>query len=649
MEHIKQNGNENAGQDRSRLAKLQNKEKVKWTVMVYLAGDNNLTANCITVLQQLEAVNYNKDIRVLACFDSNTPWPRGSRYLAVNGKWFANDDTVNWDIYNDLILAEDRGHGIQAPDFCNNVISSHENTPAAPSMTRTEVSKGLNRFIWWAKEQGPSDRYMLILYGHGPVVAGNTFLVREHPVSSLSMTDIPKVLEPHFGRDKRKLDILAFQNCAMNGIETAYEVKDHVEHMIGSQGLVLAYGWPYDKIIQALADNLDDSPPKISKKLLEACARHLIDFSVMDRSSEQSVCDLSKLDDAENLTDAITELSKELKGAIDFVPAPDQRNLQDKSQQVVRYPVICDAVRLARLEAQTFWGETFVDVYDFCERLLKKCNEAVLVQNDLINRLVTIQRGHGILEPCIRETDLRETCLVMKLKKIIECCTNVMDRVEEMVPYSYYIGPELQYSHGLSIYFPWSRPTEPYTFSKKGNEHVVVTAFETYSGYRFVQNSGWADFLKYFYRATLRKVRRSDRDFYMRGTGESLALGMVRESYREPAVVLTTEYLQKTESTGSGDDSEGWSNVKNYPRRNYLSPSDCPRRPNINQDAQKIHGTSFTTGVSYLGWNICEFVADVIRKKQVNGNNGCNETEESSREEAVSEQKKQEPERAGSR
>jgi hypothetical protein len=224
-----------------------------------------------------------------------------------------------------------------------------------------------------------------------------------------------------------------------------------------------------------------------------------------------------------------------------------------------------------------------------------------------------------------------------------------MDRVEEMVPYSYYIGPELQYSHGLSIYFPWSRPTEPYTFSKKGNEQVVVTAFETYSGYRFVQNSGWADFLKNFYRATLRKVRRSDRDFYMRGTGESLALGMVRESYREPAVVLTTEYLQKTESTGSGDDSEGWSNVKNYPRRNYLSPSDCPRRPNINQDAQKIHGTSFTTGVSYLGWNICEFVADVIRKKQVNGNNGCNETEESSREEAVSEQKKQEPERAGSR
>ena len=641
MENIKLNGNENAGQDRCRLAKLRKKEKVKWTVMVYLAGDNNLTAHCITVLQQLEAVKYNKDIRVLACFDSNTPWPKGSRYLAINGKWSENDETVDWEIYNDLILAKDRGHDIQAPDFCNGVISSNGNTPAADSMTRTDVAQGLDRFLEWATGQGHSDRYMLILYGHGPVVAGNTFLAKENPVSSLSMTDIPKVLGPYFGDKGRKLDILAFQNCAMNGIETAYEVKDHVEHMIGSQGLVLAYGWPYDKIIQALADNLNDSPSKICKKLLKACARHLIDFSVMDRSSEQSVCDLSRLDDAENITDAITELSKELKDAIDFVPAPAQRKLKDKEQKVVKYPVICDAVRLARLEAQTFWGETFVDVYDFCERLLKKCNEAVLVQNDLINRLVTIRRGHGILAPCIRETDLRETDLVIKLKKIIECCKSVMDRVEEAVPYSYYIGPELQYSHGISIYFPWSRQSEPYTFRPEGNGYVLVTAFETYSGYRFVKESGWADFLKYFYRATLRKVRRSDRDFYMRSDNESLSLGMVREEFKAPQNVLTTEYLQKTDSNSGGVDYAVWSNVKNYPRRNYLSPSDCPKRIQLEGSHQAGQSPDFqvpvSPPVSYLGWNICEFVADVIRKKEDNSNNNGCKTEISFSVETVSE------------
>ena len=643
MENIKLNGDENANRTGR---KFQRPREVKWTVLVYLAGDNNLTANCITVLQQLEAVAYTKDIRVLACFDSNTPWPKGSRYLAVNGKWFPNDETVNWEIYNDLILAKERDHEIQAPDFCNGVISPNGDKPTWEPMKRTDVGEGLSRFLGWAMKQGPSDYYMLVLYGHGPVVAGKTFLARENPVSSLSMKDLSIVLEPHFGRN-RKLDILAFQNCAMNGIETAYEVKDYVEHMIGSQGLVLSYGWPYDKIVGKLVENLDVEPLDFSREILKVCARHLIDFSVMDRSSEQSVCDLSKLNDKVTVTNAIGELGSKLIETLEFTDVPDERGLPDKQQKVLKYPVICDAVRLARLEAQTFWGETFVDVYDFCERLLKKCNETVLMQNDLITDLAQCDGDSG---PHIRETDLRKTDLLKKLTEIIECCTNVLNTVKDLVPYSYYIGPELQYSHGLSIYFPWSMPGEPYTFYRKANnEHVLETAFQTYSGYCFVKKSGWANFLRSFYRATIRKVRRSDRDFYMRGAGESLALGMVRETYREPTVVLTTEYLQKVDTNSGGGDPEVWSNVKNYPRRNYLSPSDCPRRPPINQNAVESPDTSFTTGVSYLGWNICEFVADVIKKKKVNGNNGSSKTKENSREEAVPEKMEPEPERADSR
>src|ERR1041384_1567615 len=152
MENLNQcNGDKNGTQRTSKLEKLG--EKVKWTVLVYLAGDNNLTANCITVLQQLEAVPYDGNIRVLACFDSNTPWPKGSRYLAINGKKFPNNDTLDWEIYNDLIIPRERGHGItQAPDFCNEVISDND-AQTADHMTRTDVAKGLQRFLDWAKKQ----------------------------------------------------------------------------------------------------------------------------------------------------------------------------------------------------------------------------------------------------------------------------------------------------------------------------------------------------------------------------------------------------------------------------------------------------------------------------------------------------------------
>jgi hypothetical protein len=588
----------------------------------------------------LEAVKYRKDVRVFACFDSNTPWPKGSRYLAINGKWRSNNRNLDWEIYNDLIVPGERNHDITAPDFCD------DDKPKGQPMKRTGVAEGLKRFLRWSMKQGESDHYMLVLYGHGPVVAGNTFLARENPVSSLSMKDLPTLLEPHFGlyRGKRrpKLDILAFQNCAMNGIETAYEVQDQVKYMIGSQGLVLSYGWPYEKIISALVDNPRDTPLDITNKILKACARHLIDFSVMDRSSEQSVCDLSKLRNRNNITAAIKELGGELQKVLAFK--------NEGHKRVLEYPVICDAVRLARLEAQTFWGETFVDVYDFCERLLKKCNRAIRVNSALIKNLkvdgalITKIVAEDALESGIRETDL-----VQHLRRIIQCCRNVMERVKEMVPYSYYIGSELQYSRGLSIYFPWSMPEEPYSFyyTKAGNEHVLVTAFETYSKYCFVRDSEWGEFLRYFYRATLRKVRRADRKFTMKTPTANLSLGVVDEQYTPPDEVLTTDRMRKTNSNGGAIDYEVWSNVKNYPRRNYVSPSDCPLT--VDQEARHRQGRGRyrdrnSPPISYLGWNICEFVADVIKRKPLNGNKGNGHKGISAQQKAVLRRLPTEPE-----
>src|SRR6185503_11989241 len=131
VQNIQFNGDQVASRNGHKPA--SNGRIPRWTVMVYLAGDNNLTSNCITVLQQLEAVKYKRNVRVLACFDSNTPWPKGSRYLAINGKWNKNNKHLDWEI----------------------------------PMKRTDVAEGLTRFMKWAMAQGPSEHYMLVLYGHG--------------------------------------------------------------------------------------------------------------------------------------------------------------------------------------------------------------------------------------------------------------------------------------------------------------------------------------------------------------------------------------------------------------------------------------------------------------------------------------------------
>jgi len=567
-----------------------------WTVLVYLAGDNNLTANCISVLQQLEAVKYNEDVCVLACFDSNTPWPRGSRYLAVNCPRNTINNDLDWEIHNDLIPPDERDHKFTPPNFCENPTAQSANPT-----TRTNVAEGLRRFLTWALEHHESERYMLVLYGHGPLVAGQTFLVRENPQSSLRFEDLRAVLGEHFNARKR-LDILAFQNCVMNGVETAYEVQEMVDMTIGSQGLVLAAGWPYEKIFDALVKNSKKPPEIISRELLKACARHLIDFSLMDRSSEQSVCDIRQLYLDRNLTTVIRELVTELHCGLKFEEVDGEQKL--------RYPAICDALRIARLEAQSYWGETFVDLYDFCERLVKQCDEAYSTHN-LVLKQLSIDGG----DPKARE---RQSDLVKLLKKIAGCCIDVMEKTRSMVPYSYYIGSDLQYSHGLSIFFPWTMPGEPYFFVQSGNEYILNTAFETYSKYKFVKDTGWGNFLQDFFKATLRKVRRADREFSLRTASNNGDLGLVEQRIAPQSQVLTGD-LQKSSSSTGYVDHEVWSYVKNYPRRNYLSPSDCRRKVN---DAgcqkpreQEQFPDETQPPVSYLGWNIAGLVAEVITKQ----------------------------------
>ena len=576
---------------------MAKREAPKWTIMVYLGGDNNLTTNCISVLQQLENVQYgDEDVCVLACFDSNTPAPKGARYLAINCKKRKVEAKFDWEIHNDLIPSFVRGpdHTIEAPDFCKPDAEVDRTPPSRPV-----VAEGLRRFINWAVENHTeSERYMLILYGHGPLVAGQTFLAKENPPSSLRLEDLQGVLNGYFGRGrKRKLDVIACQNCVMNGIETAYELKDHVNFMIGSQGLVLAHGWPYEKMIGAVLEDPNAPTPVIARKLLKACARHMLDFVVMDRSSEQSLCDLQCLRMNDNMTRAIRSLVNALRTGLAF----------DRKNDDVEYPSICNAVRLARLEAQSYWGETFVDLYDFCERLIKSCSEIDAVK------------------PCFLEdmgldvVDLpdRFKRLAAQINRIVACCIRVQTEVKKMVPESFYIGSELQYSNGLSIYFPWTLPGPPYFFKskgRKGKHFSLKTSFETYRGYTFVEATSWDCFLKSFFQATLRNVRRSPRRFMVRGTN-NLSLGLV-EQVEPPQEVITID-LQKSSSDTGNVDHEIWSSVKNYPRRNYLSPSDCPRRVDT-AGSQRPGSATFKNRnwppVSYLGWNITGLVAETITR-----------------------------------
>jgi hypothetical protein len=404
------------------------KKHSDWLIMVYLAGDNNLSAQTIAFLQELEAADHDRNVRVVAGFDSASPLPKGARYLEIkhhryDGRHYKRFD---WPLHNDLMTP---GHVVVYPDFCETVKGGAK-PPDEPV-----AEESLARFFDWVHEHYEAERYMLILFGHGPLVAGNTFLSDTNPPSYLKLRTFAQLLRTHL---RYELDILACDNCMMNGMETSVELYGRVKYMIGSQGLMLANGWPFREIIEAVGRYSSSDPKEISKEVLRVCARKLLDFSLMERSSEQAICDVTKFGKNDELVWAVKDLSQLLQKGLEFKP--------DSKGKYLFYPPVADAVRLARLEAQAYFSETFVDLYDFVFLLAKKCNDFKKLMHGMSRGVPKLQRFIVQTEGTTLKEFIEPWPLVQMFQAIADLCKKILEifRTKQVVPRAYYVCPQLQ-------------------------------------------------------------------------------------------------------------------------------------------------------------------------------------------------------------
>jgi len=582
--------------------KSPDKKSTEWLIMIYLAGDNNLSPQSIGYLQELEDATPNENVRVVAGFDPSMPLPRGARYLEINrhGATAHPYQGMDWPLHNDLLAPE---HVVVMPDFCK--------TQARPSFASEPVAKeAFARFLKWVSKSYEANKYMLILFGHGPLVAGNTFLSDSTPPSYLKLKDFARILNECF---PQKINILGCDNCVMNGIETAVQLHDKVDYMIGSQGLMLINGWPFRKIIQEVGNNYQSDPKDIAEGVLRVCAKNLLDFTLMDRSSEQAICDINKFGHTSNIVKAVKLLSVALQEGLSVYDAGPQKG-------ELRYPLVRDVVRQARIEAQAYWAEMFVDLYDFCELLLLRCNDVLCNLQTLIQQVFIYSLPPDKQKPAEIKKELLTWPPIQVLQDVATACQWIINifQTENVVTRSYYVCPQLQYSHGVSIYFPWTLPEGPLTFEPNGSETPQIkTPFDEYEKYDFNQYGDWANTLEAFFRATLRNVRRAEYEYT---EDDILFFTRTVISKGEDAERRTAAIDLLKSGQSSGDDEYDFLRIKNYPRRFYLSPADCARMlpvygPGGNATATSERVMADPSGVSYLGWNIRGFMAKVIGLK----------------------------------
>lgn len=167
-----------------------------------------------------------------------------------------------------------------------------------------------------------------------------------------------------------------------------------------------------------------------------------------------SMVDLDKVEVAKA---AISNLGEELSSALASGP--------DKS-------TVKDLIRLAHLDAQSFSGESYTDLYDFCWCLEWACEKSK--HTEVTNRI---------------KLACNKTRTALRSYK-----GDARDNDKTFVVSSAFMGAAVQYTHGLSVLFPWTAPIDP-EWKRKYDES------------RFSADTKWSEFLATYFKETMRATR----------------------------------------------------------------------------------------------------------------------------------------------
>jgi Clostripain family len=236
-----------------------NKPDYLWTVMVYLAGDNNLTEESVFSLTEMKEMQTDGRIAVIVQFDpkaSRVPTHRyvlhGARaHRTARGRAQLSPVTATLDARP---LEEPK---IKFPRPGAKARAQH--AKREDGETNSADPATLFDFISWTQEHFSAERYMVILAGHGAGTEEDFLLADENPMSSLSIPALRDVFEAVQETLPINIDILGMDVCLMSMVEVCYELNGFVDYLVSSESFSPAAGWPYGHILEKIDATLQEN------------------------------------------------------------------------------------------------------------------------------------------------------------------------------------------------------------------------------------------------------------------------------------------------------------------------------------------------------------------------------------------------------
>lgn len=253
----------------------------KWNLMVYMSADNNLENAALEDIYEMESSKLNTDqISVFVLVD------RSPSYDTSEHNWSGT-----------RLYKIDTGRGLEDKEIISEQIECPELGLSVNTETELDMSSGyvLTKFISYLMEKFPADYTGLIMWGHGTGWRGNEFELNKgfafDETSKTYMTLKQFATAIKNSLDGRKLDFIGFDTCFGGEIEILYELRDCVNYVTASEGLVMASGWDYTNLFNLFQRCEEKNPQNLCACSIEQFKKQ---YSNTNRASIVSL-DMNKM------------------------------------------------------------------------------------------------------------------------------------------------------------------------------------------------------------------------------------------------------------------------------------------------------------------------------------------------------------------
>lgn len=281
--------------------------------MVYMAADNDLEAQALADLAEIKTVGSTPQVTIVAQLDRAQPGQPTRRYYLTR-------------------------------------LRTLEGDAVGPPLGETNSGDAgdLARFVAWAVETYPADRYALVLWNHGvgwhdvrgsiaPWPAMEPSAEGDRVDAGGSEARLPVLRRPLFrqvvasalargiawdassqdfldnAEIKRALDavlllsgierfdLLGFDACQMQMLEVAYQVRTLARYVVASQEIEPDGGWPYHTILRRLVAWPEADGAQLGAMVVDAYLRACEPTA----AATQSVLDVARIDDVASALNAL--------------------------------------------------------------------------------------------------------------------------------------------------------------------------------------------------------------------------------------------------------------------------------------------------------------------------------------------------------